>query len=50
MDARERGQGIAVIVTIAGDSIYALSPRPSVSPAIFLSRQLLVGPETVNVV
>jgi hypothetical protein len=50
MEARERGQGIAVIVAVAGDSVYLLLPRPSVYPAISLDRRSAVGPEKVNVI
>lgn len=50
MEARERGQGIAVIVVIAGDFVYLLLPRPSVYPAISLDRRSVAAPETVNVV
>jgi len=50
MEARKRGQGIAVIVVVAGDSVYLLLPRPSVYPAISLDRRSAASPEMVNVV
>ena len=50
MEARERGQGIAVIVIIAGDSVHLLLHDPSVSAAVSLNRRIPASRETVNVV